>query len=230
MLNKNALRGFTAGMLAAIIMVLGVWPVVANNHNNWPGPIALAASGIAGLNENNSYPDSDKLDRVDTEDGVVGQGFDGVSPLVIPAAAFSDDGIDPDSFTFSFAGGYLSGKAAKHGCVEASVYLPHAATITDMFASVYDNDSAEDIQVNLYRLDNFSGTTNVMAAVATTNPFASSTIQSLHDDSISNSMILYPQYSYYVTTCVDSANIRLYSVRFYFNYFTTYLPIVIKGS
>ncbi len=111
----------------------------------------------------------------------------------------------------------MAGKPANHGCMKAPAYLPHGATVTDLFASVYDNDGSEDIQVNLYRLDNYAGGTTVMASVATTGPFTSVNIESLHDDTISDATVTYPNYSYYVTTCVDAANIRLYSVRIYYS-------------
>ncbi len=68
-----------------------------------------------------------------------------VSPLVIPAADFTDDGFDPDSLFFPFGGGYFQGNSANYGCLVAPAYLPNGVTVTDIFVSVYDNDATVNI-------------------------------------------------------------------------------------
>ncbi len=138
------------------------------------------------------------------------------SPLVITAADFSDDGFDPDSVFFSFGGGYFAGNAANYGCLIAPAYLPAGATVTDMFVSVFDNDSARAIAVTLRRVDNFTGTGGTMATATTTASGAFNGVQTISSSTITNPVIAYPDYSYYVTACLGSASIRLYSVRLYY--------------
>ncbi len=136
------------------------------------------------------------------------------SPLVIPAADFAADGFAPDTMFFSFGGGYVQGDAGAYGCVMAPAYLPQGVTVTDMFVSVYDNDGTNNITVDLRRVDNFSGTQAAMATASTTGNFAG--VQTVSDASIVNPLIAYPDFSYYVTTCLFSGNTRLYSVRLYY--------------
>ena len=137
------------------------------------------------------------------------------SPLVIPAAAFSSDGYDPDSFFMWFDGGYIRGTPAHYGCVKAPAYLPNGATVTAVYASVYDNDGTYDIGIDLRRVSNATGVMEKMASLSSTG--TSSAISTIVDPSIDHPLIDYPMYSYYVTTCLASSNIRLYSVRIYFN-------------
>ena len=96
----------------------------------------------------------------------------------------------------------------------APAYLPNGATITAMCASVYDNTTS-DVWVDLRRVDNFSGGTVWMATVNTTGD--STSIQALCDTSIHDPLVVYPGYAYYVTSCLFSSDIRLYSVRIYFD-------------
>jgi hypothetical protein len=132
------------------------------------------------------------------------------SPLVIPAAAFSSDGSDPDGFFFNFAG-YLDGNGT--ACLKAPAYLPDGVTVTDLYASLYDN-STSDIFVTLRRVDVSSGTSDNLAEVSSTS--ASSSIQSRQDNTINYADVSYPLYAYYVTTCLNSVDHRLYSVRIYY--------------
>jgi hypothetical protein len=137
------------------------------------------------------------------------------SPLVIPAAAFSSDGYAPDSFYMWFVGGYMRGTSAHDGCVKAPAYLPNGATVTNVYATVYDNDGSYNIGINLKRVNNGTGVTATMASLSSTG--TSSAMRNIADLSIDHPLIDYPQYSYYVTTCLLSSDIRLYSVRIYFD-------------
>jgi hypothetical protein len=138
-----------------------------------------------------------------------------VSPLVIPAADFTDDGADPDSLFFPFGGGYFQGDSANYGCLVAPVYLPNGATVTDIFATVYDNDATYNLSMNLRRVDNFNGGAITMAAMTTAGTFAG--VQVVSESMITEPLVLYPDFSYYITTCLLSGNIRLYSVRLYYS-------------
>jgi hypothetical protein len=133
------------------------------------------------------------------------------SPLVISAADFSSDGFDPDGFYFSFAGGYINGDGS--ACLKAPAYLPQGATVTSVYASLYDNAS-DDVTVNLRRVNRSTGATDVMASVSTASN--STSIQQRGDTSISYPDISYPTYAYYVTTCLSYANHRVYAVRIYY--------------
>jgi hypothetical protein len=133
--------------------------------------------------------------------------------LVIPAAAFHADGFLPDSQFFPFGGGYFVGDSGAYGCMVAEAYLANTATITEIYASVYDNDPARTIAITLGRADNFAGGTDTLASLSTTSDFSG--VQVISDLTISNPVVVYPDYSYYLTVCLESGDIRLYSVRIY---------------
>jgi hypothetical protein len=139
---------------------------------------------------------------------------DYVSPLVIPAADFTADGANPDSLYFPFSGGYFQGDSENYGCMVAPAYLPDGATITDMFATVYDDDTTYNFSISLRRVDNFAGGTDTMATASSSGDYAGLT--TINDATIDDPLIVSPDYSYYVTTCALSGNMRLYSVRLYY--------------
>jgi len=136
------------------------------------------------------------------------------SPLVIPAAAFGADGGNPDSFFFPFGGGYMQGDSQEYGCLMAPAYLPDGVTVTEMWVTTYDNDPAFDLLVDLRRVDNFVGGTIAMAGANTLGELDE--VQVIADFSINQPLVVYPDYSYYVTTCVLSGSLRIYSVRLYY--------------
>lgn len=198
MYNNRELQGFALGALAAIIVVgLGVAPV-----------LALAGDGLG------PPPQTDGL-----------EGFGGSSPLVIPAAAFTSDGNDPDGFYFDFAGGYVNGDGT--ACLKAAAHLPHGATVTSVHASLYDNASG-NIMVNLRRVDEVSGSSDVMVSFGTA--VNGTSIQQVADESINFPEVSYPGYAYYVTTCLNYAEHRLYAVQIYYDRYLLSLPIVLRNS
>ena len=137
------------------------------------------------------------------------------SPLVIPAADFRSDGIDPTYYNFWFATGAAEGvNPTTSGCMMAPAYLPNNATIVDVWASVYDNNGSYNVPLSLRRVENYTGAVNTIATL--TSAGASTTIQSLYATSISNTVVSYPNYSYYATACVRSTETKLYSVRIYY--------------
>jgi hypothetical protein len=144
-----------------------------------------------------------------------GAGIDSSSPLVIPAADFRSDGFDPSSPFFSFWGGYQQG-GNLNTCLMAPAYLPNGATVYDIYASIVDNDPAANIWINLYRVDNYDGSVDVMAQMWTDIAYASPDIISLEDYPIDYPLVEYPTYSYYVGACMSSSSIQLYSVRLWF--------------
>jgi hypothetical protein len=103
-----------------------------------------------------------------------------------------------------------------YGCVEAPISFTDGVTLTDFYVSVYDNDVFYSAVVNLWRVDNIFGTVTPQAAVETSRPGASDGLQVLHTASIAEPVVAYPDYAYYLTTCLRSTDIRLYSARVYF--------------
>jgi hypothetical protein len=198
---KDALKGLVLGVLAAVIVALGIGPALARGGDQNRPPANQALVSPAGP-----------------------QAFGGSAPLVIPAAAFTSDGWDPDGFFFSFSGGYVNGDGS--ACLKAPVYLPKGAVVYRTYASLYDNDSSGSITVNLRRVNKSTGATNVMASMSTTSD--STSIQNRPDLSISYPEIEYPLYAYYATTCLKSADHRLYSVRIYYHEYWVYLPLVLR--
>jgi hypothetical protein len=146
---------------------------------------------------------------------VGGQGYS--SPLVIPAADFTNDGNTPSGFFFPFVGGYLESDGVIHTCHMAAAYVPDGATIDSIYASVVDNDATKHLYFRLYRVDNFSGTVTQMAEMITTDAAASPDIVILDGGAITSPNVIYPDYSYYVGGCVDSTQTRIFSVRIYYH-------------
>lgn len=189
-MNASRIQAFLAGALLALLVAMAAWPLVTR----------VTA----------------QADTATADAPVVVQGFDGSSPFVVPAAAFQSDGFDPDSHFFPFGGGYLRGNSAADGCVVAPVYVQEAVTLRAMWASVYDNSSTYNAYVNLRRIDNFTGAHTDMAFATTSGMPNSTNLRTVSDQTIQKPLILYPQYTYYLTTCLQSDQVRLYSVRLYF--------------
>jgi hypothetical protein len=149
----------------------------------------------------------------------------GLSLLVIPAAAFSSDGGFPDGFFFDFETGYLRGD--NFACLKAPVYLPQGAVVDSVYASLYDNADGT-VAVTLRRVDVVSGSMDIMAAAGTTTD--STSIQQTEDITVSYREVTYPRYAYFLTTCLNSADHRVYSVRIYYAAHRVFLPVVLRHS
>ena len=74
----------------------------------------------------------------------------------------------------------------------------------------HDNATG-NAMVNLRRVNVSSGTSDLMASASTVEN--STAIQEREDLTITYPDVLYPDYAYYVTTCLNYADHRLYSVR-----------------
>lgn len=140
------------------------------------------------------------------------------SVYVLPSADFRSDGADPDGFFFWFGGGHIMGKDDQTSgtCLMAPVYLPAGATITDVYATVVDDSDTLRIWMELYRLDNYSGDVVEVAYLETTAGYANPSLVTIYDLTISNPVVSYPSYSYYVGTCIPGSAIKLYDVRIYY--------------
>jgi hypothetical protein len=99
------------------------------------------------------------------------------------------------------------------------VQIPRGTYITGFRTSTYDNDATYNISVNLRWLDTIYGTTGSVASTSTTG--ASTNIQVKYSD-LPDTRVFAPN-TYYITTCLNSGNIRLYSASIYYQY-ETMLP------
>jgi hypothetical protein len=142
------------------------------------------------------------------------------SPLTIPAADFTSDGIFPDQIRFVVLednrGGYFRGLNSPDACLMAPAYLPDGAAITNLTATVVDSDSINRIIVSLYRSSRTTGSVNTLATVSTSTGSSSQALQDISTTSISNGVVDNTNYTYYVTTCLPAATIHLYSVRIFY--------------
>ncbi|HOH30256.1 MAG TPA: hypothetical protein PLC40_11310 [Candidatus Hydrogenedentes bacterium] len=139
--------------------------------------------------------------------------------FVIPGADFRSDGYDPDGFFFNFDGGFIRGNDGYGNCLMAPVYLPQAATIEDIYATVVDNDSSDSVWIGFYRLDNYSGSVVILTSLSTSTEYANPGLGIIYSDDVPGeyAYVIYPDYSYYLGTCFNSSNIELYSLRVYYH-------------
>lgn len=141
---------------------------------------------------------------------------DATAVIVVSASAFSSDGYYVhDDFFFDFNGGYMRGTDSTHnyGCVKSGVQIPNFVFINSYSATAYDNEAGtkEDAYIALWRVNKDTGKATRVAQLTTTG--MSDAIQVLSTTAISGRITQLPGYAYYVTACLPSADIRLYSVR-----------------
>ncbi len=133
------------------------------------------------------------------------------SPLVIPSAAFHNDGQDPEGFWFH-PDGYLEGEG--DGVIMiAAVYLPQNATVESFTLYAVDGtDSCPVPSVNawLYRVEISDGDISMMAVTATSG--ASSVMQERVDSSIAYPVVSNLQYRYFVRVDFCASSHNFYSV------------------
>lgn len=149
--------------------------------------------------------------------------------LVVPAADFRLDRGSGNEPLFLFHGGFWGGSTTGSTCFMAPVYVPHGSEIYQVFATVYNNHPTSNLTISLRRLDNYSVVHTNLADMSSTNPSAS--IHGIHNVNVTNGEVSYPQYSYYLTTCLSSNLHRLYNVRVWYRYEyaqSTFLPLVVR--
>jgi hypothetical protein len=134
------------------------------------------------------------------------------SPLVVPAAAFSDDGFSAGLFFFDFDTGALTGDdVGIDGCVKAPVTLPPGSTITALRSFLIDANGADTLLVRLWRVPHGTGPAGPAEPLAEASAAAdASAIQEVTDSTVANGVIS-NSYAYYVTACVQPG-LFLYSV------------------
>ncbi|NND76102.1 MAG: hypothetical protein HKN44_13950 [Ilumatobacter sp.] len=131
----------------------------------------------------------------------------------VPAAAFTPDGLNPDSHFYPFETGYIRGRASTYGCMVAPVHLPDGVKIQRVEGSLYDNDATSSIGVVLQRSSD-AGTVDLLARVRTTG--TSNAVQVDTDTTVDHDVIDNANYSYHLYGCVSSSSIRLYSLRIFY--------------
>ena len=162
-------------------------------------------------------------------EGDLAKNFGGPSPLVIPAAAFSTKGNNAESHNFVWFAGFVKGTALPGGCIQAPVYLPRWARPYQMWASIIDADGSNDAIVTLTRRSNTTiGDIDQMGYLSTSG--SDTGIRSFSDLIINEPLVMLPDYSYYVTTCLASDNIKLYSVRLYYTEETVFIDAFETGD
>jgi len=145
--------------------------------------------------------------------------------LVLPPAAFSSDGYDPDGF-YNGNQGYLNGKVDSGACLVAPVQLPDGVTISSFEVRLKDNNANLYEWFDLFRTNLATGATDTLATVS--SPAGSTwTLVVLVDDTV-NSPVVSDMYAYSVVTCVRPS-IYVYSVRIGYSS-TVYMPLVPNTS
>ncbi len=162
-------------------------------------------------------------------EGEQAKNFGGSSPLVIPAAAFSTKGNNAGSHNFIWFAGFVKGTALSGGCIQAPVYLPRWARVYQMWTSFIDADGSNDAIVTLTRRAHADlGDIDQMGWLTTSG--SDTGITSFSDVSITEPLVMLHDYSYYVTTCLASENLKLYSVRLYFTEETIFVDAFERGD
>jgi hypothetical protein len=224
--NKDTLkwfvRGFALTLLIPLVAMVVTWPSLGRaqggNGDSPSGPEGQVAP-VPIADEGEPQSNGEAMVPADAASQLPEPGEPAqeemyaayISPLVVPAADFTSDGYDPDGFHFLFDGGYVDGTGT--ACLKAPAYLPNGATVVSVYASLYDNWPDTDIGVNLRRVNTVSGASSLMGTLWTDG--ASTSIQSVGDTSIDGATTN-ATYAYYLTTCLNSAQHRLYSVRIYY--------------
>jgi len=136
------------------------------------------------------------------------------SPLIVPAAEFAYSGLGT-AYQFVLTQGYVVGGP---GCGMAPLYLPDRARVTEVWASLYDNDAGpdRDAWLYVYRVNHFTGATQVMAFLSTAGRSPWDGVISVADTGIDYAKVDHLNYGYYAYGCVQSANTRIYSLRLFY--------------
>lgn len=139
-------------------------------------------------------------------------------PLVIPATDLSPRHPLHD-FTFTYPGGSAVGGHPNTELV-GPAYLPNGATLSSVFAVVYDNEPgsdpvAHDTRVALFRANVTNGTVESMTTMYTTG--ASTEIDVLYDPSPDHPVVSYPTYAYSCSTTLPGPDHRFFAMIVYYS-------------
>jgi len=132
--------------------------------------------------------------------------------VMIPASAFATTGAFPDSYYLS-SSGYISGTPTGDGCVRAPVYFPQGAKIEFLRAWIADLGVA-NVTVSLKRVSNWlPDQVDTVASVTSswdTADYVYNMVGTASNPAYSD--VIYHSYSYYVETCLPTADFRLNQV------------------
>ncbi|HSR30450.1 MAG TPA: hypothetical protein VLY63_07780 [Anaerolineae bacterium] len=205
-------RGFALTLLIPLVVLALAWPSLGWTQGEESVPPAPPLDNSAPRSNQEAMVSADPSPYApEPAAAQQSEAGDYTSPLIIPAADFSSDGQAPGGFLFDFAGGHVKG--ATSACLKAPAYLPDEATVQGVYASLYDNAPGE-VTVILRRVSMNSGVGELMAVLST--DVDTTTNQHPGTSSISHPVVDHLNYAYYLTTCLNSADHRLYSVRIYY--------------
>ncbi|MBN1669148.1 MAG: hypothetical protein JW862_18785 [Anaerolineales bacterium] len=139
------------------------------------------------------------------------------TPLVVPAAEFGSNGFFPESVQFVFTTGTWQGTdSVGDGCLMAPAYLPNGVTVTGLQVTFVDDDATNSIVFDLYRINSGSGLVEKMATLDSSAFPASPDFVVHATTTISSPVISYPNYAYYLSTCLPSLETRLAGMQVYY--------------
>lgn len=194
---------------------LGAGAQTGAGNSNEPG--AVAAAQVDTSNERPHTPMS-------ATDIAGATAIDAAGPayLMLPPAAFSSDGSDPDGFFMSFYGGYFTGMVTSGACILAPVNLPVGATITSLSVRAMDNNDGDYEWFDLYRINLATGTTEVIGSTQTPTGLAAS--PTWYTDTSITTPTVTTGYAYQVTTCTRTS-INVYAARIGYQW-SGYAPLM----
>jgi hypothetical protein len=189
-----------AGALTALLVVLGIWPVLAQGL-----PVRSPSTEVFQQPQPGS---------------IAAPNFYDDDIFFIPAAAFGPDGVSPDSYQFVFdlgplfngGGGYITGNTRGQGCMQAPAYLPEGVNIQRVITTYYDNDPARQVAARLFRAHRSTGVIQELAGMSSGVSFAANSIISDEDISIDDPLIDNLNYQYYVTVCLPSSQTAFFGM------------------
>jgi hypothetical protein len=204
MSDRKALKGLGLGMLAALVIAVGLrLPASANDAAKIDSPVGVSQSLSSG----------------------------GVH--VVPAAAFHAAYPDSvDGYLYWPVGYVYSTQSAETNLV-APVYLPDGAHVYKVRFTWYDNNPAGRIQVWLQRAGSDAPyDVGTLTLFQTSDSMAYDYVVYQHNRTISFPRVDQSKYTYYVYLRFNSsgAETRLYSVQIYYMDHSVFLPCAIKDS
>ncbi len=140
---------------------------------------------------------------------------------VVPMAAFRQHSQNADDLRFDFENGFVRNTSGTdQACVMAPLFPPEGATLTELRASIFDDQSdTRNLSVDLRRVEMSSGTGAILATVSSNDvmgaPPDNNELSSTGFTSVVNS-----NYNYFITACFVAGTdlgIRLFGARVLYN-------------
>ena len=221
--------------LVTLTLVLGISLVSAGA---WAKPASSAqrdetdpAPASPAGNERSSAPSASALNAneraaaapsAEEVEAALTVSLNGPAFLVLPPAAFTTDGYDPDGFFNYFSGGYFYGIVPSGACVLAPVQLPAGVTITGLEVRLNDNNATASEWFDLYRTNLATGATQLLASVSSPTGTTGGVV-ALVDNTVSNPTVS-DMYAYQLCTCTRET-VYVYGARIGYSH-SIALPLV----